>query len=216
MRSKEDAHDYRYFPDPDLLPLKLEDAFIEDLRSSLPELPDQRKQRLVGDYGLSPYDAGILVGEKETADYFETVAAGRDAKLAANWVTSDLFGRLNKSGIAISESPVSAEAMAGLLDLLADGIISGRIAKDVFHNMFETGKDAAAIIKEKGLKQISDTGALEAIIDAVIEHGPNQVEQFRGGNEKVLGWFVGQVMKETQGKANPQTVNEILRRKLAD
>ena len=216
MRSKEDAHDYRYFPDPDLLPLKLEDAFIEDLRSSLPELPDQRKQRLVGDYGLSPYDAGILVGEKETADYFETVAAGRDAKLAANWVTSDLFGRLNKSGIAISESPVSAEAMAGLLDLLADGTISGRIAKDVFHNMFETGKDAAAIIKEKGLKQISDTGALEAIIDAVIEHGPNQVEQFRGGNEKVLGWFVGQVMKETQGKANPQTVNEILRRKLAD
>ena len=216
MRSKEDAHDYRYFPDPDLLPLKLEDAFIEDLRSSLPELPDQRKQRLVGDYGLSPYDAGILVGEKETADYFETVAAGRDAKLAANWVTSDLFGRLNKSGIAISESPVSAEAMAGLLDLLADGTISGRIAKDVFHNMFETGKDAAAIIKEKGLKQISDTGALEAIIDAVIEHGPNQVEQFRGGNEKVLGWFVGQVMKETQGKANPQTVNEILRRKLAE
>ena len=216
MRSKEDAHDYRYFPDPDLLPLKLEDAFIEDLRSSLPELPDQRKQRLVGDYGLSPYDAGILVGEKETADYFETVAAGRDAKLAANWVTSDLFGRLNKSGIAISESPVSAEAMAGLLDLLADGTISGRIAKDVFHNMFETGKDAAAIIKEKGLKQISDTGALEAIIDAVIDHGPNQVEQFRGGNEKVLGWFVGQVMKETQGKANPQTVNEILRRKLAD
>ena len=216
MRSKEDAHDYRYFPDPDLLPLKLEDAFIEDLRSSLPELPDQRKQRLVGDYGLSPYDAGILVGEKETADYFETVAAGRDAKLAANWVTSDLFGRLNKSGIAISESPVSAEAMAGLLDLLADGTISGRIAKDVFHNMFETGKDAAAIIEEKGLKQISDTGALEAIIDAVIEHGPNQVEQFRGGNEKVLGWFVGQVMKETQGKANPQTVNKILRRKLAD
>ena len=215
MRSKEDAHDYRYFPDPDLLPLKLEDAFIEDLRSSLPELPDQRKQRLVGDYGLSHYDAGILVGEKETADYFETVAAGRDAKLAANWVTSDLFGRLNKSGIAISESPVSAEAMAGLLDLLADGTISGRIAKDVFHNMFETGKDAAAIIKEKGLKQISDTGALEAIIDAVIEHGPNQVEQFRGGNEKVLGWFVGQVMKETQGKANPQTVNEILHRKLA-
>ena len=216
MRSKEDAHDYRYFPDPDLLPLKLEDAFIEDLRSSLPELPDQRKQRLVGDYGLSPYDAGILVGEKETADYFETVAAGRDAKLAANWVTSDLFGRLNKSGIAISESPVSAEAMAGLLDLLADGTISGRIAKDVFDNMFETGKDAAAIIEEKGLKQISDTGALEAIIDAVIEHGSNQVEQFRGGNEKVLGWFVGQVMKETQGKANPQTVNEILRRKLAD
>ena len=216
MRSKEDAHDYRYFPDPDLLPLKLEDAFIEDLRSSLPELPDQRKQRLVGDYGLSPYDAGILVGEKETADYFETVAAGRDAKLAANWVTSDLFGRLNKSGIAISESPVSAEAMGGLLDLLSDGTISGRIAKDVFDNMFETGKDAAAIIEEKGLKQISDTGALEAIIDAVIEHGPNQVEQFRGGNEKVLGWFVGQVMKETQGKANPQTVNEILRRKLAE
>ena len=216
MRSKEDAHDYRYFPDPDLLPLKLEDAFIEDLRSSLPELPDQRKQRLVGDYGLSPYDAGILVGEKETADYFETVAAGRDAKLAANWVTSDLFGRLNKSGIAISESPVSAEAMGGLLDLLSDGTISGRIAKDVFDNMFETGKDAAAIIEEKGLKQISDTGALEAIIDAVIEHGPNQVEQFRGGNEKVLGWFVGQVMKETHGKANPQTVNEILRRKLAD
>ena len=216
MRSKEDAHDYRYFPDPDLLPLKLENAFIEDLRSSLPELPDQRKQRLVGDYGLSPYDAGILVGEKETADYFETVAAGRDAKLAANWVTSDLFGRLNKSGIAISESPVSAEAMAGLLDLLADGTISGRIAKDVFDNMFETGKDAAAIIEEKGLKQITDTGALEAIIDAVIEHGSNQVEQFRGGNEKVLGWFVGQVMKETQGKANPQTVNEILRRKLAD
>ncbi len=216
MRSKEDAHDYRYFPDPDLLPLDLDDAFIEDLRTSLPELPDHRKQRLVGDYGLSPYDAGILVGEKETTDYFETVAAGRDAKLAANWVTSDLFGRLNKSGIAISESPVSAEAMGGLIDLLAEGTISGRIAKDVFDNMFETGKDAAAIIEEKGLKQISDTGELETIIAAVIERGSNQVKQFRGGNEKVLGWFVGQVMKETQGKANPQTVNEILRRKLAE
>ncbi len=216
MRSKEDAHDYRYFPDPDLLPLDLDDAFIEDLRTSLPELPDQRKQRLVGYYGLSPYDAGILVGEKETTDYFETVAAGRDAKLAANWVTSDLFGRLNKSGIAISESPVSAEAMGGLIDLLAEGTISGRIAKDVFDNMFETGKDAAAIIEEKGLKQISDTAELEAIIEAVIERGSNQVEQFRSGNERVLGWFVGQVMKETQGKANPQTVNEILRRKLAE
>ena len=215
MRSKEDAHDYRYFPDPDLLPLDLDDAFIEALRTTLPELPDQRKQRLVDDYGLSPYDAGILVAEKETADYFETAAAGRDAKLAANWVTSDLFGRLNKSGIAISDSPVSANAMGGLLDLIADGTISGRIAKDVFDDMFESGKDAAAIVEEKGLKQISDSGELEAIIDSVIQRGTKQVEQFREGNEKVLGWFVGQVMKETQGKANPQTVNELLRRKLA-
>ncbi|MED6311720.1 MAG: Asp-tRNA(Asn)/Glu-tRNA(Gln) amidotransferase subunit GatB, partial [Pseudomonadota bacterium] len=214
MRSKEDAHDYRYFPDPDLLPLDLKQEFIEELKASLPELPDERKQRFINEFELSAYDAGVLVADRETAEFFETSATGRDAKQAANWVTGDLFGRLNKAGLSISESPVSADALGGLLDLLADGTISSRIAKDVFDEMFKSGKDAAAIVDEKGLKQITDTGEIEAIVDAVIERGAAQAEQYRSGNEKIIGWFVGQVMKETQGKANPQAVNKLLRKKL--
>jgi aspartyl-tRNA(Asn)/glutamyl-tRNA(Gln) amidotransferase subunit B len=215
MRSKEDAHDYRYFPDPDLLPVTLEDSFIDDMKLTLPELPDERRARFVDDYGLSLYDAGVLVTERETAEYFETVATGRDAKQASNWVTSDLFGRLNKESLSISESPVSAAAFGSLLDLISDDTISGRIAKDVFEEMFTSGRDAAAIVEEKGLKQITDTGALEAIVDGVIARGTTQVEQYKSGNEKIIGWFVGQVMKESQGKANPQTVNALLREKLS-
>lgn len=215
MRSKEDAHDYRYFPDPDLLPLDLEDSYIDGLKATLPELPDERKSRFVQEFELSAYDAGVLVADRETAEFFETVAKDRDAKQAANWVTGELFGRLNKASIEIADSPVSANAMGGLLDLIADNTISGRIAKDVFEEMFETGKDANVIVEEKGLKQITDTGALEAIVDAVIARGDAQVEQYRSGNEKIIGWFVGQVMKESQGKANPQAVNELLRAKLS-
>jgi aspartyl-tRNA(Asn)/glutamyl-tRNA(Gln) amidotransferase subunit B len=215
MRSKEDAHDYRYFPDPDLLPVTLEDSFIDDMKLTLPELPDERKARFVDDYGLSLYDAGVLVTERETAEYFETVATGRDAKQASNWVTSDLFGRLNKESLSISESPVSAAALGSLLDLISDDTISGRIAKDVFEEMFASSKDATTIVEEKGLKQITDTGALETIVDAVIARGTVQVEQYKSGNEKIIGWFVGQVMKESQGKANPQAVNELLKAKLA-
>lgn len=214
MRSKEDAHDYRYFPDPDLLPLDLDPGFVERLEQTLPELPDEKKARFIADYGLSPYDAGVLVAERETAEFFETVAKGRDAKLAANWVMSELFGRLNKADIALAKSPVTPEALGGLIGLIADNTISGRIAKDVFDEMFETGKDAAAIVEAKGLKQITDTGAIEAVVDRIVASSPDNVAQYKGGNAKVIGWFVGQVMKETQGKANPKLVNELLRKKL--
>jgi aspartyl-tRNA(Asn)/glutamyl-tRNA(Gln) amidotransferase subunit B len=215
MRSKEDAHDYRYFPDPDLLPLDLDPAYVEELRATLPELPDIRKARFIEAYGLSAYDASVLVAERETANYFETAAQGHDAKQAANWIQGELFGRLNKAELAIEESPVSAQALGGLLDLIADDTISGRIAKEVFDEMWETGKDPAAIVEEKSLKQITDTGAIEAIVDQVIADSPDNVEQYRGGNEKVIGWFVGQVMKASGGKANPKSVNELLRAKLA-
>ncbi len=214
MRSKEDAHDYRYFPDPDLLPIDLDQGFVDQLKQTLPELPDQKKIRFTDDYGLSPYDASVLVAERETAEFYETVAKGRDAKLAANWVMSELFGRLNKADTAIAASPVSAEALGGLIDLITDDTISGRIAKDVFNEMFETGKDAAAIVEEKGLKQITDTGEIEGIIDTIIADSPDNVAQYQGGNMKVIGWFVGQVMKASQGKANPKLVNELLRMKL--
>jgi aspartyl-tRNA(Asn)/glutamyl-tRNA(Gln) amidotransferase subunit B len=217
MRSKEEAHDYRYFPDPDLLPVVLDPAWVEEMRRGLPELPDAKKARFVSDFGLSPYDAGVLVADRETAEFYEAVAAGgegRDPKVAANWVTGELFGALNRHGVALGDAPVDAGKLGGLLDLLAGGTISGRIAKDVFEAMWETGKDAAAIVEEKGLKQISDTGAIEAIIDKVIADNPGQVDQFKAGNEKVLGWFVGQVMKASQGKANPGMVNQLLRKKL--
>ena len=214
MRSKEHAHDYRYFPDPDLLPLVLSQEFVDAIKADLPELPDQRKDRYMASDGLSAYDAGVLVAEKETAEYFEHVATGRYAKTAANWVTGALFGALNRLGLAITESPVTADNLGRLLDLITDGTISGRIAKDVFDAMVETGKDPATIVEEKGLRQITDTGALEAAIDGIIAANPDQIAQFQGGNEKVIGWFVGQVMKATQGKANPQAVNELLRRKL--
>ena len=215
MRSKEDAHDYRYFPDPDLLPLTLTEDYVARIKESLPELPDQKKDRFVSDYGLSLYDAGVLVAERAIADYFEIAAKGRDAKFAANWITSDLFGVLNKHGLEIAESPVSGEHLGGLIDLITDGTISGRIAKDVFDDMVKSGRDAAQIVAEKGLRQVSDTGEIEAIIDTIIAGADDQVAQFRSGNEKIIGWFVGQVMQQTQGKANPKIVNELLRKKLA-
>ncbi len=215
MRSKEEAHDYRYFPDPDLLPLELDPSWVEELRRSLPELPDAKKARFIAGYGITAYDAGVLVAERASADYFEAVAEGRDAKLAANWVISELFGRLNKAGLEMTASPVSAEALGGLIDLVADGTISGRSAKEVLDEMFESGKPAAAIVAAKGLTQISDTGAIEAAIAKAIADNPGQVAQFKSGKEGVVGWLVGQVMKATGGKANPKMVNELLRKKLA-
>jgi aspartyl-tRNA(Asn)/glutamyl-tRNA(Gln) amidotransferase subunit B len=214
MRSKEFAHDYRYFPDPDLLPVELSMDDVDAIRKTLPELPDDKKQRFMDDLGLSPYDAGVLVADKETAEYFEQAADGVEAKIAANWVTGNLFGALNKAGLAINDSPVSADALSELLGLMADDTISGRIAKDVFEDMFETGKSAKEIVKDKGLEQITDTGEIEAAVDKVIADNPDQVADFKGGNEKAIGWFVGQVMKATGGKANPKLVNELLREKL--
>jgi aspartyl-tRNA(Asn)/glutamyl-tRNA(Gln) amidotransferase subunit B len=213
MRSKEDAHDYRYFPDPDLLPLVLDPAWIEQLRAELPELPDAKKARFVAEYGLRPEDAGVLVAERATAEYFEKAAAGRDAKAAAYWVIGDLFGALNKKGLDIARSPVTPGQLGALIDLIADGTISGRIAKDVFAEMVETGADAAAIVEQKGLRQMSDTGMIEAAVDAALAAHPAQVAQY-AANPKVLGFFVGQVMKATGGKANPALVNELLRKKL--
>jgi aspartyl-tRNA(Asn)/glutamyl-tRNA(Gln) amidotransferase subunit B len=214
MRSKEHAHDYRYFPDPDLLPLVLDPAWVEDIRKTLPELPDAKKARFITDFGLTPYDAGVLVAERDTGAYFEAVAKGRDAKLASNWVTGELFGRLNKAGLTLGESPVSAAGLGELVDLITDQTISGRIAKDVFDAMFESGKGARAIVEEKGLKQITDTSAIEAAVDQVIAANAEKVEQVRAGKETLLGWFVGQVMRATGGKANPAMVNELLRKKI--
>jgi aspartyl-tRNA(Asn)/glutamyl-tRNA(Gln) amidotransferase subunit B len=213
MRSKEEAHDYRYFPDPDLLPLELDPAWIEGLKKDLPELPDAKKARFVEQYALSPYDAGVLVAEQKKADYYEEVAKGRDPKLAANWVMGDLSAALNKQGLGIEESPVSAAQLGGLIDLIADKTISGRIAKEVFEEMLETGKDAADIVEEKGLKQVTDTGAIEKAVDDVLAASPEKIEEYKQ-KPKLKGWFVGQVMKATGGKANPQAVNEILDKKL--
>ncbi len=215
MRSKEHAHDYRYFPDPDLLPLVLDPNWVSEIKATLPELPDEKRARFVSQYGLSDYDAGVLVGEKETAEYYEAVAKGRDAKLAANWVSSELFGQLNKAGKWITDSPVSAEALGGLIDLIADNTISGRIAKDVFAAMFETGKPAKQIVEEKGLRQVTDTGAIDAAIDDIMAKNADKVAEYRGGKDKLLGFFVGQVMKATGGKANPALLNERLKAKLA-
>ena len=213
MRSKEDAHDYRYFPDPDLLPLELDPAWVEAIRKSLPELPDAKRRRFMKDYGLSLYDAAVLSQERVKADYFETVAKGRDGKLAANWVTTELFGALNRSGKEIANSPISAAALGKLIDLISDGTISGRIAKDVFAIMFEIGGDPERIVEERGLKQVTDAGAIEAAVDAIIAANPDQVRDVKE-KPKTFGWFVGQVMKATGGKANPAAVNEILKRKL--
>ena len=216
MRSKEHAHDYRYFPDPDLLPLVLDRSWIEEVRANLPELPDAKKARFVADYKLTPYDASVLVAEKENAEFFEVVARGRkDPKLAANWVIVELFGALNRLGRDIASSPVSATQLAGLLDLIENDTISGRIAKDVFGFMVETGKDAAAIVEERGLRQVTDTGAIEGAIDKVISENAAKAAEYRGGKQALFGWFVGQVMKSTGGKANPAAVNELLRKKLA-
>jgi aspartyl-tRNA(Asn)/glutamyl-tRNA(Gln) amidotransferase subunit B len=213
LRTKEDAHDYRYFPDPDLLPLVLTQDFVDGIKAGLPELPDAKKARFTHDYGLSAYDAGVLVAEKETAEFFEGVAKGRDAKQAANWVTGDFFAMLNRRGVAIGEAPISAGQLGKLLDLIADGTISGRIAKDLFVAMEETGKDPAALVAERGLKQVSDSGAIEAAIKAVIDANPGQVTAYKA-KPTLFGWFVGQVMKSTGGKANPKVVNELLRKAL--
>ncbi len=214
MRSKEEAHDYRYFPDPDLLPLHVSNDLIESIRKTLPELPDQKKHRFIETYGLSPYDASVLIAEQRRADYYEIVANDNDAKLAANWVINELLGILNKNEKTLAESPISAEQLGGLIALIKDNTISGKIAKDVFAEMYASGKDADAIVEEKGLKQVTDTGAIEAIIDEVIAENPDNVAAYRGGKDKLFGFFVGQVMKKSQGKANPAAVNELLKAKL--
>lgn len=213
MRTKEEAHDYRYFPDPDLLPLEFTQDYVDALAAELPELPDEKKTRFMEDYLLSAYDAGVLIASRASSDYFEAVAKDRDPKLASNWVTGDLFGALNKLGKEIGESPVSAENLGELVDLISDKTISGRIAKDVFDIMLETGEAPAKIVEERGLKQVTDTGAIEKVVDEIIAANPDQVEQVKT-KPKTFGWFVGQVMKATQGKANPQAVNDILRDKL--
>jgi aspartyl-tRNA(Asn)/glutamyl-tRNA(Gln) amidotransferase subunit B len=213
MRSKEDAHDYRYFPDPDLLPLVLDEKWIEDIRKSLPELPDAKKKRFVESYGLTPYDARVLAGDTEAATYFETVAEGRDAKAAANWVTQELAAALNKSGLELSASPVSADALGGLLDLIKDGTINGKIAKDVFAKMMETGDAPGVIVEREGLKQVTDTGAIEQAIDALMAANADKVADVQK-NPKAFGWWVGQTMKATGGRANPAVVNDILKKKL--
>jgi aspartyl-tRNA(Asn)/glutamyl-tRNA(Gln) amidotransferase subunit B len=214
MRSKEEAHDYRYFPDPDLLPLALQPEWIAGLRAELPELPDAKKARFVLEHGLSPDDAAVLVAERETALFFEQVAEGRDAKSAANWVMGDLFGALNRLGVGIEQSPVTAAQLGGLIDLIADGTISGRLAKEVFAEMVATGADPAAIVEAKGLRQVTDSSAIEAAIDAVLAAQAEKVVEYRAGRDKLYGFFVGQIMRATHGKANPALVNQLLRKKL--
>lgn len=215
LRSKEESHDYRYFPEPDLVPIELDEAYVERVRASLPELPAARRERLARQYGLSPYDAGVLSANRALGDYFEQVAqATGDGKLSANWVTGELSGYLNAAGLEVGESTVTPEALTGLLRLLADGTLSGKLAKEVFQAMTESGREAAAIVAERGLGQISDAGELEAVIGAIVEANPGPAEEFRQGHERVLGFFVGQVMKETKGQANPQLVNDLLRLRL--
>ncbi len=213
MRSKEEAHDYRYFPDPDLLPLELTMEYVGELEAHLPELPDAKKQRFMQDFGLSDYDANVLVAERELADYFETVAKGRDGKVAANWVNNELFGRLNKEGKSITDSPVTAAQLGAIVDLIASGTISGKIAKDLFEIVWSEGGDPAEIVDKRGMKQVTDTGAIEKAIDEIIAANPDKVEQVKA-KPTMLGWFVGQVMKGTGGKANPAAVNDILKKKL--
>jgi aspartyl-tRNA(Asn)/glutamyl-tRNA(Gln) amidotransferase subunit B len=214
MRGKEDAHDYRYFPDPDLLPLNFDDAFIADLKKDMPELPDEIKSRMVTEYGLSSYDANVLTEEKEVAAFYELASAGRDRKITANWMSVELFGALNKAGIDLAQSPVSPEQLGGLVDLISDGSISGKIAKEVFADMFETGKDAKQVVEEKGLKQVSDEGAIISMIDEVLASNQDKVDEYRSGKDKLFGFFVGQVMKASKGQANPGMVNQILKQKL--
>jgi aspartyl-tRNA(Asn)/glutamyl-tRNA(Gln) amidotransferase subunit B len=215
MRSKEDAHDYRYFPDPDLPPLVLDAAWVEELKAGLPELPDARRARYVGDYGLTPYDAHVLTLEKETAAFYEAVAEGRDPKMAANWLTGDFFAGLNRTGHSIGESPVSAAHLGELLDLIKDNTLSGKLAKEVLEAMFETGKAPSVLVEERGLKQVTDTGAIEKIIDEVMAKNADKVAEYRSGKDKLFGFFVGQTMKAMQGKGNPALVNDLLKQKLA-
>jgi aspartyl-tRNA(Asn)/glutamyl-tRNA(Gln) amidotransferase subunit B len=213
MRSKEEAHDYRYFPDPDLLPLELDEGWIDEIARSLPELPDEKKARFIAEYGLSAYDAGVLVAERQSADYFEAVARGRDGKTAANWVVNELFGRLNREGRGIEEAPVSADQLAAILDLLAEGTISGKIAKDLFDIVWSEGGSPRQLVASRGLRQVTDLGAIEQAVEAIIAANPDKAAQAKA-KPALLGWFVGQVMRASQGKANPQAVNEILKRKL--
>jgi aspartyl-tRNA(Asn)/glutamyl-tRNA(Gln) amidotransferase subunit B len=218
MRSKEEAHDYRYFPDPDLLPLEFSQAYVDELKANLPELPDQKKARFIADFGLSLYDAGVLVAERESADFYETVLASlqdkvRDGKLAANWVINELFGRLNKEGRDIAASPVSAEQLGTIVDLIGEGTISGKIAKDLFEIVWQEGGDPRAVVEARGMKQVTDLGAIEKVVDDIIAANPDKVEQARA-KPQLIGWFVGQVMKSSGGKANPQAVNDLLKAKL--
>ncbi|MES0808082.1 Asp-tRNA(Asn)/Glu-tRNA(Gln) amidotransferase subunit GatB [Roseibium sp. SCPC15] len=213
MRSKEEAHDYRYFPDPDLLPLEFTQSFVDELAGHLPELPDDKKSRFINDYGLTAYDADILVVEKASADFFEKVAKGRDAKVAANWVINEFFGRLNKEGKDLAESPVSADQLGSIIDLIKAGTISGKIAKDLFEIVWTEGGDPAQIVEERGMKQVTDLGAIEAVVDEILAANPDKVEQAKE-KPNLVGWFVGQVMKASKGKANPQAVNDLLKQKI--
>jgi aspartyl-tRNA(Asn)/glutamyl-tRNA(Gln) amidotransferase subunit B len=213
MRSKEEAHDYRYFPDPDLLPLEFDDQFIADLAARLPELPDEKTARFISDYGVTPYDAMVLTLEVESADFYEQVAKGRDGKQAANWVINELFGRLNKEGKAIGESPVSARQLGDIVDLIGKGDISGKMAKDLFELVWTEGGDVAALVEKHGFKQVTDTGAIEKVVDEIIAANPDKVAQVIA-KPTMLGWFVGQAMKASGGKANPQALNDILKKKL--
>ena len=214
MRSKEDAHDYRYFPDPDLLPLEVTDDFIEKLKVNIPELPDDKKKRFIDKFKLSPYEATILVSDIETSKYFEEVIANSDVKLATNWITGELFAVLNDKNLEIAESPISAKNLSKLINLIKDGTISGKIAKTIFELMIDGDKDPQKIVEEKGLKQESDPKALEALIDKVISDNPDKVKEYKSGKEKLFGFFVGQAMKVSGGKANPQLINDILKKKL--
>jgi aspartyl-tRNA(Asn)/glutamyl-tRNA(Gln) amidotransferase subunit B len=213
MRSKEEAHDYRYFPDPDLLPLEFDQAYVDALAAELPELPDDKRARLVSTLGLSVYDASILISEKAIADYFEKVAVGRDGKLAANWVINDLLGQLNKAGKGIEDAPVSPDQLGAVIDLIKEGTISGKIAKDIFEIVWNEGGDPRELVESRGMKQVTDTGAIEKAVDEVIAANPDKVEQARA-KPSMAGWFVGQVMKATGGKANPQAVNGLVKAKL--
>ena len=213
MRSKEEAHDYRYFPDPDLLPLEFTQDYVNELARHLPELPDDKKARFIKEYGLTPYDAGVLIAEREQADYFEAVAKGRDGKIAANWVINELFGRLNKEGKDVATSPVSADQLGTIVDLIGENVISGKLAKDLFEIIWTEGGDPRQVVEARGMKQVTDMGAIEKAIDAVIAANPDKVAQAQA-KPTMIGWFVGMVMKETGGKANPQAVNELLKAKL--
>jgi len=213
MRSKEEAHDYRYFPDPDLLPLEIEQSWVDDIAASMPELPDAKKARFMADFGLTDYDANVLTADLESAAFFEAVAQGRDGKQAANWVINDLFGRLNKQGLTITDTPMSAAQLGGILDLIAKGTISGKMAKDLFDLVWTTGGDPAEVAAAQGMQQVTDTGAIEAALDALIAANPDQVAKARV-NAKLTGWFTGQVLKSTGGKANPAVVNDMVARKL--
>ncbi len=213
MRSKEEAHDYRYFPDPDLLPLEIEQAWVDDIAAAMPELPDEKKARFMGDFGLTDYDANVLTAELEAASFFEAVAKGRDGKTAANWVINELFGRLNKEGVGIADSPVSSAQLGGMLDLLSKGEITGKMAKDLFELLWTSGGDPAEVAARHGMKAVTDTGAIEAALDALIAANPDQVEKAKV-NAKLAGWFTGQVLKTTGGKANPAVVGQMVAQKL--